>query len=324
MVHILVPDNLDKAGLDILKARPDVTVQAAAKMDRSEVMAAIPNADALIIRSATKVDKAMLQAATRLQLIGRAGVGVDNVDLDAATERGVLVMNAPDGNTVATAELAFALMLALVRQIPAAYASMQAGKWDRKTFMGTQLHGKTLGIIGFGRVGRAVAKRALAFDMDVITYDPYISPEAPMAMGVAAVSLDELFARSDFITLHAEVTDENTHMINAASIAKMKPGVRIINAARGQLIDEAALAQAIKDGKVAGAGIDVYSDEPPPKDHPLLNLPGVIHTPHLGASTVEAQDAVAVQIAQQVLNALFKNEYKNVKNPEVLERLGKK
>src|SRR5258707_661288 len=319
--HILIPDNLDQAGLNMLSAAKDVTVQAAAKMSRDEVMAAIPNVEALIIRSATKVDKTMLEAAHKLKLVGRAGVGVDNVDLNAATDRGVVVMNAPDGNTVATAELAFALMLSLVRFVPAAQASLASGQWDRKSFTGTELRKKTLGIIGFGRVGRAIAKRALAFEMNVITYDPYISPEAPMAMNVTPVSLDDLYAKSDFITLHAQVSDENKHMINAQSIAKMKPSVRIINAARGALVDEAALAQAIKDGKIAGAGIDVYNEEPPEAGNPLIGLKNVVHTPHLGASTVEAQDEVAVQIASTTLDALFKGEYRNVVNPDVLEKI---
>src|SRR5258706_3574273 len=219
--HILVPDNLDKAGLDMLKAANDVTVQSAAKMSHDEVMAAIPNVDALIIRSATKVDRAMLEAAPKLKLVGRAGVGVDNVDLAAATDRGVVVMNAPDGNTVATAELAMSLMLSLARFIPQAHASLASGQWDRKSFTGIELRKKTLGIIGFGRVGRAIAKRAQAFEMNVITYDPYVSNEAPLAMNVTPVTLDELYAKSDFITLHALVTDENRHMINAESIAKM-------------------------------------------------------------------------------------------------------
>ncbi|MEP7286232.1 MAG: hydroxyacid dehydrogenase [Chloroflexota bacterium] len=319
--HILVPDNLDKAGLNLLSAAPDVTVQSAAKMSRDEVLAAIPNVDALIIRSATKVDRTMLEAAPKLKLVGRAGVGVDNVDLDAATDRGIVVMNAPDGNTVATAELAFGLMLSLVRHIPLAYNSLHEGQWDRKSFMGSELRGKTLGIIGFGRVGRAIAKRALAFEMTVIAYDPFVSPEAPMAMGVTPVTLDELYAKSDFITLHALVTDENMHMINAESIAKMKPTVRIINAARGALIDEAALAQAVKDGKIAGAGIDVYGEEPPEAGNPLIGLKGILHTPHLGASTLEAQDEVAIQIANQTLDALFKGEYRSVVNPDVLKKL---
>jgi D-3-phosphoglycerate dehydrogenase len=319
---ILVPDNLDKAGLNILNQRPDVTVQAAAKMDRSEVMALIANVDALIIRSATKVDRAMLEAAPKLKLVGRAGVGVDNVDLQAATERGVVVMNAPDGNTIATAELAFALMLSLIRHIPRAHASLQSGQWDKKSFLGTELNGKTLGVIGFGRVGRAIAKRAQAFNMAVVAYDPYVPAEVIKQGGVTPVTLDELYARADFITLHALVNAESKHMINADSIAKMKKGVRIINAARGALIDDAALAQALKDGKVAGAAIDVWEPEPPPKDNPLLaGLSNVVTVPHLGASTVEAQDAVAVQIAEQALDALFKSEYNNVVNSAVLSKL---
>ncbi|MFQ3537066.1 MAG: hydroxyacid dehydrogenase [Aggregatilineales bacterium] len=319
MYHILVPDNLDKAGLRLLEAAEGVTVQAAAKMSRDEVLAAIPNADALIIRSATKVDRAMLAAAPKLKLIGRAGVGVDNVDLAAATERGVIVMNAPDGNTVATAELAIGLMLALARHIPAADGSLKAGQWERKAYMGIELRGKTLGLVGFGRVGRAVAKRAAAFEMTIIAHDPYVSAETAQPYGVQMVTLDELYARSDFISLHASVTPENYHMICAESIAKMKDGVRIINDSRGALIDEHALAEAIRRGKVAGAALDVYEEEPPKPDNPLIGLPGVIHTPHLGASTYEAQDEVAVQIAQQALDALFKGEYRNVVNPEVLK-----
>jgi D-3-phosphoglycerate dehydrogenase len=322
--YILVPDNLDKAGLELLSARPDVTVKSAAKMDRKEVMELIPQADALIIRSATKVDRAMMEAAPKLQLVGRAGVGVDNVDLEAATDRGIIVMNAPDGNTVATAELAFALMLSMVRYIPSAVESMKAGQWEKKAFLGTELRGKTLGIIGFGRVGRAIAKRAQAFEMNVITYDPYISSESPMAMGVKPVTLDELYAQADFITLHSLLTDETRHMINANTLGKMKKGVRIINAARGPLIDEAALAEAVKSGHVAGAGIDVYAEEPVEAGNPLVGLKGIVHTPHLGASTVEAQDQVAVQIAEQVLNALFKHEYKNVVNPKVMDKIAQK
>ncbi len=320
MVHILIPDNLDKAGLNILSNTPGVTIQAAAKMSRDEVIAALPDADALIIRSATKVDGKMLDAAPKLKFVGRAGVGVDNVDLPAATERGVVVMNAPDGNTIATAELALGLMLSVARFIPTAHASLQSGQWDRKSFTGSELRNKTLGVIGFGRVGRAIAKRAQAFEMTVIAYDPYLPADAGKALNVLLVTLDELYQQADFITLHAQVSDENKHMINAQSIAKMKKGVRIINAARGALVNEADLAEAIKAGQVAGAGIDVYNDEPPEAGNPLINLKGVVHTPHLGASTIEAQDEVAVQIAQQALDALFKNEYKNVVNPDVLKR----
>lgn len=320
MYHILVPDNLDKAGLRLLEAAEGVTVKAAAKMSREEVLAAIPNADALIVRSATKVDRAVLEAAPKLKLVGRAGVGVDNIDLTEATKRGVIVMNAPDGNTVATAELTLGLMLALARHIPAADGSLKAGQWERKAYLGVELRGKTLGLIGFGRVGRAVAKRAAAFEMTIIAYDPYVSQEAATPYGVQMVTLDELYSRADFISLHALVTPENYHMINAESIAKMKDGVRIINDSRGALIDEQALADAIKSGKVAGAALDVYEEEPPKPDNPLIGLHGVIHTPHLGASTLEAQDEVAVQIAQQILDALFKGEYRNVVNTDVLKR----
>jgi D-3-phosphoglycerate dehydrogenase len=319
-MHILIPDNLDKAGLALLSKAEGITVQAAAKMSREEVLAAIPDADALIIRSATKVDRAMMQAAPKLKLVGRAGVGVDNVDLAAATELGIVVMNAPDGNTVATAELALGLMLALARHIPAADASMKAGQWERKAYMGIELRGKTLGLIGFGRVGRAVAKRAAAFEMTIIAYDPFIPAEVATNMGVKLVTLDELLATADFISLHAQPSPENHNLINAQTLAKMKKGVRIVNDSRGSLIDEAALAEAIKAGQVAGAALDVYQQEPPEANNPLIGLPGVIHTPHLGASTLEAQDEVAVQIAQQTLDALFKGEYRNVVNPDVLSK----
>jgi len=319
--HIVIPDNLDKAGLNILSKTPGVTVQAAAKMSREEVIAAIPNADALIIRSATKVDRAMLEAGPKLKLVGRAGVGVDNVDLKAATDRGVVVMNAPDGNTVATAELALGLMLALARHIPGAQISMQAGQWEKKAFMGIELRNKTLGIVGFGRVGKAVAKRALAFDMTVIAFDPFVSAADAKPFNVEMVSLETLYARADFISLHAVTSPENKGMINAKTIATMKKGVRIINDSRGALIHEADLAQAIKDGQVAGAALDVFNSEPVEAGNPLIGLPGVIHTPHLGASTLEAQDEVAVQIAQQAVDALFKGEYRSVVNPDVLKTL---
>lgn len=322
-LHILIPDNLDKAGLTILTNSPGVTIQSAAKMSREEVMAAIPDADGLIIRSATKVDAAMMDAAPKLKFIGRAGVGVDNVDLPAAAERGIVVSNAPDGNTIATAELAFSLMLSVARFIPAAYNSLAGGQWDRKSFTGTELRNKTLGIIGFGRVGRAIAKRALAFEMTVVTFDPFVSAETALDAGVSLVTLDGLYAAADYITLHAVVTDDNKHMINATSLAKMKKGVKLINAARGALINESDLADAIKAGQVGGAGIDVFNEEPPEAGNPLIGLKGVVHTPHLGASTVEAQDEVAVQIAHTALDALLRGTYKNVVNPDALPKARK-
>jgi D-3-phosphoglycerate dehydrogenase len=318
-MHIIIPDNLHKAGLKLLDAADGLTYEAPDSITREELIAKAGEADALIIRSASTVDAEMFDALTRVKVIGRAGVGVDNVDLDIATQRGVVVMNAPDGNTYATAEHTMAMMLALARHVAPAYMSMRAGKWDRKSFMGVELRGKTLGIVGFGRVGQAVAKRAAAFEMTVIAHDPYIPQDVADAAGVPLMGLDELFAQSDFLTLHAVVTDETRHMINVNSIAGMKDGVRIINVARGALIDDHDLAVAIKFGQVAGTAVDVYAEEPPPDDHPLLGLEGVLHTPHLGASTHDAQREVAVQATECVINALLHGQYKNVVNPAALQ-----
>ncbi len=317
--HVLVPDSVNKRAVEILQAA-GLQVTAPGQMKREETLAAIADADALIIRSATKADAALIAAATKLKVIARAGVGVDNVDLEAASAKGIAVMNTPAGNTVATAELAFGLMLALARHIPQAYDSMQAGKWDRKSFMGTELRGKTLGIIGFGRIGRAIAKRANAFEMSVIAYDPYVNADQGATAGAEMVTLEALYARADYITLHSLVNDQTYHMVNAESLAQMKRGVRIVNAARGALIDEAALAEAIKSGQVAGAALDVYEEEPPPAGHPLIGLAGVIDTPHLGASTEEAQVAVAIEASELVVSALLKGEYANVVNADVLKK----
>ncbi len=317
--HVLIADSVDPAAVELLRQAPGLTVTAPGSMARADVLAAIASADALIIRSATTADAELLAAAPRLKVVARAGVGVDNVDLPSATRQGVVVMNTPDGNTIATAEHALGLLLALARHIPDSEISMRGGRWDRKAFMGVELRGKTLGIIGFGRIGRAVAKRALAFEMTVITADPYILADVAADFGVELVDLDTLYARADFITLHSVITDETRGMINAASLAKMKRGVRIVNAARGALIDERALAEAIVSGQVAGAALDVYSAEPPPVDHPLVGLPGVVHTPHLAASTADAQVNVAIDAAQLVLDALLKGEYRNVCNPDVLK-----
>ncbi|HEX2908685.1 MAG TPA: hydroxyacid dehydrogenase [Phototrophicaceae bacterium] len=317
--HVLVPDSVHPSAVEILEAA-GLKVSAPGQMKRPETLAAIADADALIIRSATKADAELLNAAPKLKAIARAGVGVDNVDLNVATQKGIAVMNTPDGNSVATAELAFSLMLSLARAIPQAHASMQAGKWDRKTFMGTELRGKTLGVVGFGRIGRAVAKRAQAFEMQVIAHDPYIPLDIAEDFGVKLVSLDELYAQADYITLHTIVNNETRHLINKDTLARMKKGVRIINAARGALINDADLAEALKSGQVAGAALDVYAEEPPPADHPLVGLPNVIDTPHLGASTEEAQVAVAVEAAQLIVAALTRSEYKNVVNTDVLKR----
>ncbi len=315
--HILIPDSVDQRAITLLH-EAGMNVTAPGSMSRAETLAAVPEADALVIRSATRVDAEMLEAATRLRVIARAGVGVDNVDLVAATQRGVVVMNTPDGNTISTAEYTLGLMLALARHIPHSYNDLQAGRWERKAFMGVELRRKTLGIIGFGRIGRAVARRAQAFEMRVIAHDPYITPEMAISLNVEIVSLDTLYDQADFITLHSIINDDTREMINAASIARMKPGVRIINAARGALVNEYDLADAIRSGQVAGAALDVYQQEPLPPDSPLIGLPNIIHTPHLAASTTDAQVQVGVDAAQEVLDALTQGVYRNVVNPAVL------
>jgi D-3-phosphoglycerate dehydrogenase len=320
--QVVVPDNVDQAAIDLLEGAAGITCVAPGKVPREELLALAPQADGFVIRSGVKVDGEVLALAARLKCIARAGVGVDNVDLPEATRRGVVVMNTPGGNTIATAEQAFALMLALARHTPQAHQSVAEGRWDRKAFVGTELYGKTLGLLGFGRVGAAVAARALGFGMAVLAYDPFFNDAmraVAAELGVKEVGLDDLCAQADYISLHAALTDDSREMVNRALIARMKPGVRIVNAARGALIDDADLAEAIQSGQVAGAAVDVYAQEPPPADHPLIGLPGVIHTPHLGASTVEAQVAVAVQAAQQVIDGLLKGEYRNVVNPDVLE-----
>lgn len=319
--HILIPDQVDQAALDVLRQSDALRITAPGQMKREETLAAIADADALIIRSATKADAELIHAAPNLKIIARAGVGVDNVDLDAATERGVVVVNTPGGNTISTAEFTFGLMLSLARFIPQGDASLRGGAWDRKSFTGVELKGKTLGLVGLGRIGREVGKRALAFEMTVIGYDPYVDEAAARVLGIEKVSLDELYARADFISLHALVTPETRGMINAENIAKMKKGVRIVNAARGVLINDYDLAEAIKSGHVAGAALDVYEFEPPPQDHPLVGLKNVIDTPHLAASTSDAQINVGIEAAQLVLDALTTGTYQNVCNPAVLHKL---
>ncbi|TVR24590.1 MAG: hypothetical protein EA396_01280 [Anaerolineaceae bacterium] len=318
MYHVVVSDNVDRRAVKLLTDHPDFSVNGPAKMTRAEVLAAVPSADALIIRSGTIADAELISAAPRLKVIARAGVGVDNVDLPAATQHGIRVMNTPDGNTISTAEHAFGLMLALARHIPQGHQSLLEGRWDRKLFTGVELRGKTLGIVGFGRIGRALAARARAFEMHVITHDTFPDAMVADAIGVDLVTLESLYRRSDFISLHANATPESYQMIDAGAIAIMKRGVRIINAARGALIDDAALAEAVRSGHVAGAALDVYHEEPPPADHPLLGLDGVLHTPHLAASTSDAQTNVGFDAVKLVINALTTGEYENVVNPDVL------
>ena len=315
--HVLVPDNVHTSAIDILRSREGVTVSAPGKLERAQLLEAVGAAHALIIRSGVTADAELLAAAANLRAIARAGVGVDNVDLAAATARGVVVMNTPGGNTISTAEYTFGLMLALARHIPQGHASLAAGRWDRKSFGGVELRGKTLGIIGLGRIGQAIASRAQAFDMQVIAHDPYLPPAVAAAITVPLLALDEVFAQSDFLTLHALITDETRGMINARSIAGMKDGARIINAARGALINDRDLAAALQSGKLAGAALDVYAQEPPAPDNPLLGLPTVIHTPHLAASTADAQVTVAQEAAQLTLAYLLDGVAANVCNPGV-------
>ena len=321
-LHILIPDSVDQVAIDILTQADGLRVTAPGNMSREDTIAALADADAMIIRSSTKADAALLEAAPKLKAIARAGVGVDNVDLDAATAKGIVVMNTPGGNTISTAEYTFGLMLSLARNIPQGDASLRAGNWDRKSFSGVELRGKTLGIIGLGRIGREVGKRAAAFEMQVIGYDPFVDGETVQQANITKVdTLDDLYAQSDFITLHSVITDETRGMINTESIAKMKQGVCIINAARGALINDNDLAQAIASGQVGGAALDVYASEPPPADHPLVGLKNVISTPHLAASTSDAQVNVAVEAAELIRDALLHGRYANVVNQDVLAQV---
>jgi len=310
---ILIADKLGKDGLDRLSRMSDMSYDLRTGMSKEELLQAVGDYDAVIVRSDTYIDADVLAAGTRLKVVGRAGIGVDNIDVPAATARGVMVMNTPHSNSVATAEQTFTLFLAASRRTVQAHNSLAAGQWERSSFVGTELFDKTLGIIGFGYIGRLVARRAQAFSMKVVAYDPYVSVTVAADLGVELLPLDEVLAAADLITLHAIVTPETKGMINAETIATMKDGVIIVNVARGKLIDEQALADALKSGKVAAAGIDVYQEEPP-TNSPLIGLPNVIHTPHLGASTQEAQKNVGIEMVEQIADALRGEAYRNVLN----------
>jgi D-3-phosphoglycerate dehydrogenase len=303
-MRVLVCDGLEKTGVDILRAASGIEVDERPSISADELAQIIADYDALIVRSKTKVTADLIERASMLRVVGRAGTGIDNIDVAAATNRGVVVMNAAAGNTVTTAEHTWAMLMALARQIPQAVASTKAGRWEKNRFLGVELMGKTLGIIGLGRIGSAVAERARAFGMNILAYDPYFTPEAAREMGVEMLTLDEIFPRADFITVHTPLTEQTRGIINSDAIEKMKPGVRLINCARGGLIDERALADALSSGKVAGAALDVFDQEPTPADNPLLAFDQIIATPHLGASTTEAQLGVATMIAEQVLDYL--------------------
>jgi D-3-phosphoglycerate dehydrogenase / 2-oxoglutarate reductase len=314
MPKVLISDALSSAAVQIFKDRGiEVDFQPALGKDKEKLASTVGNFDGLAIRSATKVTSKILEQAKHLKVIGRAGIGVDNVDIPAATARGIIVMNTPFGNSITTAEHAISLMLAMARQIPEADASTRAGKWEKNKFMGVEMYGKTLGVIGCGNIGSIVADRALGLKMKVIAYDPFLSPDRAADLGVEKVELDELLRRADFITLHTPLTEKTRNIINADAIKTMKKGVRIVNCARGGLVDEAALYEALKSGRVAGAAFDVFVTEPA-TDNPLFNLPNVVCTPHLGASTSEAQENVALQIAEQMSDYLLRGAISNAIN----------
>jgi D-3-phosphoglycerate dehydrogenase len=314
MYKVLITDDVSEQGLAYLEAADDVSYDIVKGLTVETLAERIADYDGLIVRSSVKVTKEVLAAAHRLKVVGRAGVGVDNIDVEAASMRGIIVMNTPGANTIATAEHTMAMLLAMVRQVPQAYTRLKQGVWDRKNFMGSQLYRKTIGIIGLGRIGAKVAKRCQAFEMNVITFDPYLSDEMAHELKVKPVTLDELFAQSDFISLHATLTEGTKKLINAETIAKMKDGVRLVNIARGAMIDEAALAKGITSGKIAAAALDVFATEPLAPDSPLLGLDRVIATPHLAASTEEAQNDVGTQIVMQLLDALHGIDFRNAVN----------
>lgn len=325
MFRILVSDPISDEGLKELRKRNDVFLDTRTKAKEEELQAIIHQYDALLVRSQTRVTKNLLSRAENLKVIGRAGVGVDNIDVEAATERGIVVINAPDGNTISTAEHTMAMIMACARHIPQAYRSLAAGKWERKKFKGVELKEKTLGIVGVGRIGTEVVKRAKAFGMHVAAYDPFLSEERANKMGIQKMELHEVIRRADFITVHTPLTKDTRHLLSEREFAAMKTGVRIVNCARGGIIDENALLRAIEAGKVAACALDVFEIEPP-LEHPLLQRPEVVATPHLGASTAEAQTNVAIDVCREVMHVLGRQPFKNAVNlpniaPEVFEKL---
>ncbi len=312
--RVLVSDELSETAVQIFRDRGvEVDYLPQVGKDKDALAEIIGRYDGLAIRSATKVTAKLLEKADRLRVVGRAGIGVDNVDIPAASRKGVIVMNTPFGNSVTTAEHAIAMMFAVARQLPEANASTHAGKWEKSRFMGVELFNKTLGVIGAGNIGGIVCDRARGLHMRVLAYDPFLSEERAKALGVTKVELDDLLAKADFITLHVPLTDKTKNILSAEAIARTKPGVRIINCARGGLVDEAALAAALKSGHVAGAAFDVFEVEPA-KDSPLFGLPNVVVTPHLGASTTEAQENVALQVAEQMADYLLTGAVQNALN----------
>ncbi len=318
-MKILVSDQLSEEGLKLLKHNDDFEVDVKTGLKPEELKAIIKDYDALIIRSATKANKDIIAAGTRLKVIGRAGVGLDNVDLAAATERGIVVMNTPAGNTISTCEHTMSMLLALARSIPAANASTKSGEWKRSKFMGVELYNKTLGIVGLGRIGTEVARRAFSFGMKILAFDPYLNRQVAQDLGIEAVDLETLFRNSDFITVHVPLTDDTRHMISDKEFAVMKKNCRVVNCARGGIVDEAALVKAIKEGKIAGAALDVFEKEPPDAASELFKLDNVAVTCHLGASTEEAQVNVAIEVAECVRDYLSGKGIRNAANYPSIE-----
>jgi D-3-phosphoglycerate dehydrogenase len=312
---VLVADPISPKGVELLESGGQLLVEVKTGLKEDELLSIAAEYSAIVVRSQTKITAKVIDAAKRLKAVGRAGVGVDNVDVDAATRRGVIVMNTPGGNTVSTAEHAFSLLVSIARNIPQADASMKAGKWDRKSFEGVELHGKTIGIFGMGRIGTEIARRVISFGMRAIAYDPYLSPSRARSLQVELFEdLDQVLAQSDFVTMHMPLTAETKHLINAERIAKMKRGARIVNCARGGLVEEKALFDALQSGQIAAAALDVYETEPPPADFPLRTLSNVVFTPHLGASTAEAQESVGIEIAEAIRSVLLEGVIRNAVN----------
>jgi D-3-phosphoglycerate dehydrogenase len=313
-MKVLVADKISPKGVAYLRQQPGFEVIEAYGSSPAKILELVRDVHAIAVRSETKITAEVFAAAPLLKVVGRAGVGVDNVDVEAATERGVIVMNTPSGNTIATAELTFTHLLCGARPVPQAAASMRAGQWDRKNFSGIELFRKTLGIVGLGRIGSEVAKRAQAFGMRVVAYDPYLAPSRAKAMQIEALTLDELLAQSDYITVHMPLTDGTHYMIDEAAFEKCKKGLRIFNCARGGIIKESALLAALKSGKVAAAGLDVFEDEPLAAESEFRKLPNVVLTPHLGASTAEAQETVGIEVAEQIADVLAGGVIRNAVN----------
>lgn len=325
-MKVLVADRISPIGVNLFKSEAGFEVIEAYGSSPEQLLDLVKDVDAIAVRSDTRITAEVIAAAPKLKVVGRAGVGVDNIDIEASTDRGVIVMNTPTGNTLATAELTFTHMLCGTRSIVQACAGMRAGRWDRKKYTGSELSEKTLGILGMGRIGAEVTKRAQAFNMTVLGYDPYLTESRAKALGVKLATLDEVIENADYITVHMPLTADTKHMLNADAFKRMKDGVRVFNCARGGIIDEAALIEALSSGKVAAAGLDVYEDEPPAEDSPLRQIENLVLTPHLGASTQEAQENVGIDVAKQMIEALKGEMVRNALNmpsldPKALEQL---